>query len=63
LKSFPTRDSAQGALHVSVDDLEAVDVGGVDPAESVWKWTMLVGLSFVSVDDQGIMLTLLWQHP
>lgn len=30
----PGGDGAEGALHVGVDDLEAVDVGGVDPAET-----------------------------
>ena len=28
-------DRTKGALHVVVDDFEGVDVGGVDPAESI----------------------------
>ena len=35
LEGVPGRDGAEGALHVRVDDLQAVDVGGVDPAEAI----------------------------
>jgi hypothetical protein len=35
LESLPARDGAEGTAHVDVDDLQAVDVGGVDPAESM----------------------------
>ena len=34
LERVPGRDGAEGTLHVRVDDLQAVDVGGVDPAEA-----------------------------
>ncbi|KAI7151644.1 hypothetical protein KC352_g28309, partial [Hortaea werneckii] len=36
-ESVPGGDGAEGALHVRVDDLQAVDVGGVDPAETAKK--------------------------
>jgi hypothetical protein len=42
LKGIPGRDSAQSALHVRVDDLEAVDIGRVDPAETITELAMYV---------------------
>lgn len=36
-ESVPGGDGAEGAFHVSVDDLEAVDVRGVHPAETTEK--------------------------
>lgn len=36
-EGVPGGDGAEGALHVRVDDLQAVDVGGVDPAETTKK--------------------------
>ena len=37
LESVPGGEPAQAALHVGVDDLQTVDVGGVDPTESVCR--------------------------
>ena len=37
LECLPRGDSAKSALHVCVDDLKAVDVGCIDPAEAMNK--------------------------
>lgn len=40
LENVPVGDGAEGALHVRVHDLKAVDVRGVDPAESAFLVSM-----------------------
>lgn len=37
LESVPIGDGAERALHMGVNDLKAVDVGGIDPTESAKK--------------------------
>lgn len=58
LEGIPSRNGAKGALHMGINDLKGVDVGGVDPAETV-NVSVVVAQSLSSMRR----LTLPWQHP
>lgn len=54
---------SKGATHVRVDNLQAVDVAGIDPTEPI---ILLVSLACRFQDNLGSkeeMLTLPWPHP